>query len=334
MIRIAVDILSGERDINTYIESSIDALAKHSDISISLVGNREEITKIIENNLPNELKSRVQIENAVDKITMDDIPLQVIRKKKNSSMSVALKLVKQKKVDAFVSSGNTGALLAFSTLIVRTIEGISRPAIFKKLPTTSGFTHMLDLGANVGVKPEVLLEFSVMGSACVQNLYGIENPTIGLLNIGNEESKGSEEVKLAAKLLKSSGLNYLGFIEPDQVYNGEVDVVVCDGFMGNIFLKASEGTVQIIKHFTKQAFTKNLLRKIMAAFLIKDLRSKVNLDEYNGASLLGLQGIVIKSHGSANKASFMKAIEVARLEAMQNISQKISIQVKNILQNQ
>ena len=332
MTKIAIDVSSGEKEPSTYVLSGLEILKKHSDVTVTFVGNEKEIKDIIKNDNNSSIQDRFNIVNAEQKITMNDIPLQVIRSKRKSSMSIGLKLLKKNIVDAFVSSGNTGALLVFSTLILKTIEGISRPAIFKKLPTIKNSTHMLDLGANVVVKPENLLQFAVMGSVAVKNMYGYNNPTIGLLNIGHEESKGNEIIKQTANLLKESELNYVGFIEANNVYNGDVDIVVCDGYSGNIFLKASEGTANMISFFFREILTKNIWRQISSFFYIKELKAKLDTRKYNGASLLGLQGVVIKSHGGADKKSFINAIEVAKLEAHSNLSQKISIQVKNILQ--
>jgi glycerol-3-phosphate acyltransferase PlsX len=250
-------------------------------------------------------------------------------------MRVAINLVKDETVDACVSAGNTGALMAISRFVLKTIQGIDRPAIMGRMPTMTGHTHMLDLGANVDSKPEALVEFAVMGSIAVKHTENITTPSVGLLNIGEEEMKGNDSIKKTAELLKTSSLNYIGFIEGDDIYKGAVDLVVCDGFEGNIALKASEGVATMMGHYLKQAFTKNIFTKIVALIatpVLKDFKSSLDPGKYNGASLLGLRGIVVKSHGGANADSFFQAIKEAYLEAHAKIIEKITAQVSSELE--
>jgi glycerol-3-phosphate acyltransferase PlsX len=250
-------------------------------------------------------------------------------------MRVAINLVKQQKANACVSAGNTGALMATARFVLKTLPGIDRPAIISSLPTKSGHTHMLDLGANVDVSVEQLFQFAVMGSELTSAIENIPNPTVGLLNVGEEEIKGNEKIKDTAKLLTNSHLNYIGFVEGDDIFNSDnIDVIVCDGFVGNISLKSSEGVVKMIKYYAKEAFTKNIFTKIaglIAMPVIKQLSKRLDPRRYNGASLVGLQGIVIKSHGNADELAFCHAIEEAILEVEKNIPQRISSELAEIL---
>jgi glycerol-3-phosphate acyltransferase PlsX len=242
-------------------------------------------------------------------------------------MRVAINKVKAKEADACVSAGNTGALMATARFVLKTIPGIDRPAICSAIPTQTGHTHMLDLGANVELSAEHLLEFAVMGSVLTNAIDDIENPSVGLLNIGQEEMKGNEQVQQAAGLISNSTLNYHGFIEGDDIYKGVVDVVVADGFVGNISLKTSEGVAKMIIYYIKQEFNRNWLTKLaglIAMPVLKAFKSKIDPRIYNGASLLGLRGIVVKSHGGADVFSFTNAIRVAIMEVENNVPEKIS----------
>lgn len=240
-------------------------------------------------------------------------------------MRVAINLVKQGEADACVSAGNTGALMATSRFVLKTLPGIDRPAICTMLPTVRGYTRVLDLGANVDSKAEHLLQFAVMGSV-LANVNGIERPCVGLLNIGEEDIKGNEQVKEAAQLLAASDLNYVGFVEGDGIFLDNVDVVVCDGFVGNVALKSSEGVAKLIRHYMTQEFQRNLLTRLVGLIALPVLRAfgrKIDPRRYNGASLLGLQGIVVKSHGGADALAFANAIQVAMLEAERKVPQQI-----------
>ena len=273
---------------------------------------------------------RIDITHASEVIDMCELPSHALRRKKDSSMRVSINLVHEKTVDACVSAGNTGALMAISRFVLKTIKGVDRPAIMANLPTYTGHTHMLDVGANIDSKPETLLQFATMGAIAVQHTENISQPTIGLLNVGVEDMKGNEKIQDTALLLKNSSLNYVGFVEGDDIYKGTVDVVVCDGFEGNIAVKASEGVAKMMSHFLKHSFNRNLITKIIALIaspVMRDFKSRVDPGQYNGASLLGLKGVVIKSHGGADAESYLQAIKLAYIEAHAKITEKISDQL-------
>jgi glycerol-3-phosphate acyltransferase PlsX len=270
---------------------------------------------------------RLRVHHASEVVAMDDAPSQALKRKKDSSMRVAIDLVKSGEADACVSAGNTGALMAISSVILRTLPGIDRPAIVSVLPTMKGSTYVLDLGANVDCSPEHLLQFATMGSILVSAVEHAERPTVGLLNIGEEEIKGNAVVKRAAELLRESGLNFIGNVEGDGIYKGEADVVVCDGFVGNVMLKTSEGLAQMLGRFLREEFTRNAFRKVLAVLaypVLAAFRRRVDPRRYNGATLLGLRGIVVKSHGSADKLSFGRAIARAAEEVRNGVLQRIS----------
>lgn len=268
----------------------------------------------------------ILIRHASQLVSMDESPGQALRVKKDSSMRVAINLVKQGEADACVSAGNTGALMATARFVLKTLPGIDRPAICTTLPTVRGQTRVLDLGANVDSKAEHLLQFAVMGSVLAM-VNGVERPRVGLLNIGEEDIKGNEQVKGAAHLLANSDLNYVGFVEGDGIYLDDIDVVVCDGFVGNIALKSSEGVAKLVRHFMSQEFKRNPLTRLAGLIALPVLRAfsrRIDPRRYNGASLLGLQGTVVKSHGGADALAFANAIHVAMLEAEQVVPRRIN----------
>ncbi len=337
-IRVSIDASGGDRGIPATITAGLKALSVFQDLHLYFVGDESAIkVELKQHPSSQQLSNRFNITHASEVIAMDESPSSALRKKKDSSMRVAINLVKDETVDACVSAGNTGALMAISRFVLKTIKGIDRPAIMGRIPTMIGHTHMLDLGANVDSKPKALLEFAIMGSIAVEYTEGIISPTVGLLNIGEEEMKGNNNIKKTAELLKASNLNYVGFIEGDDIYKGVVDLVVCDGFEGNIALKASEGVAAMMGHYLKQAFTRNIFSKIIALIatpVLKDFKSSLDPGQYNGASLLGLRGVVIKSHGGADADSFFQAIKEAYLEAQAKITEKIADQVSLELGNQ
>ena len=314
-IKVSIDASGGDHGIPVTIEAGLKALGEFQDLQLTFVGDQSSIEAEIEKHFPSKATtSRIQIVNATEVVLMNESPAIALRKKKDSSMRVAINLVKSNTVDACVSAGNTGALMAISRFVLKTIKGIDRPAIMGRMPTMTGHTHMLDLGANVDSSPQALLEFATMGSIAVEQTEGISKPTVGLLNIGEEEMKGNDKIKKTSELLKASNLNYHGFVEGDDIYKGTVDLVVCDGFEGNIALKASEGVANMMSHYLKRAFTRNWLTKIVALIatpVLKDFKSSLDPGKYNGASLLGLRGIVVKSHGGADSDSFFMAISEA-----------------------
>lgn len=330
---ISIDAMGGDYGLDVTVPASIQALKKNRSLHLILVGNQDEISAHLEQ-ADSSLKSRIQVHHASQTVGMDESPSSALRKKKDSSMRVALDLVKEGEAGACVSAGNTGALMATSRFVLKMLPGIDRPAISAALPTVRGTSYMLDLGANVDATPESLFQFAVMGAELVTAVAGNSNPSIGLLNIGEEEIKGNEMVKQAAEILSNSDLNYYGFVEGDDIYKGTVDIVVCDGFVGNIALKASEGLAHMVTHFIRSGFSKNLLTKIsglIAMPVMKAFRSRIEPRNYNGASLLGLRGIVVKSHGGTDVMGFQNAINVAVAEVEHAVPQKIDAHLHRTL---
>ena len=331
IIKVSIDASGGDHGIPVTVEAGIKALGVFQDLQLTFVGDQSEIEAELNKHSPaNNTTTRIKIVHTSEVVLMNESPAMALRKKKDSSMRVAINLVKSNTVDACVSAGNTGALMAISRFVLKTIQGIDRPAIMGRMPTMTGHTHMLDLGANVDSSPQALLEFATMGSIAVEQTENISQPTVGLLNVGEEEMKGNDKIKKTSELLKASNLNYQGFVEGDDIYKGSVDLVVCDGFEGNIALKASEGVASMMSHYLKRAFTRNWLTKIVALIatpVLKDFKSSLDPGKYNGASLLGLRGIVVKSHGGADSNSFFMAISEAYTEVNAKIIDKISSQV-------
>ena len=311
--------MGGDHGLKSTIPASIESLDKNSDISLVLVGDESQIKAYLER-AGIELHDRLSVHHASQVVGMDELPANALRKKKDSSMRVAINLVKEGQADGCVSAGNTGALMATARFVLRTIAGIDRPAICASLPRASGYTYMLDLGANVDTPPEILFQFGIMGSLLIQCLDGKTDPTVGLLNIGVEEIKGNESIKATAALLKQSKLNYKGFIEADEIYLGDTDLIVCDGVLGNVALKASEGVAQMIMGIIKEEFNKNVKTKgagLLAKPVLNAIKDRLDHRRYNGASLLGLNGTVVKSHGGTDHIGFEHAIQVA-IEEIRN----------------
>jgi glycerol-3-phosphate acyltransferase PlsX len=264
---------------------------------------------------------------------MDDPPGDALRRKKDSSMRVAINLVKDGEAQACVSAGNTGALMAIARFVLKTLPGIDRPAIASQLPTRKGITTALDLGANVNCTPQQLVQFAVMGSALATAVEGIERPTVGLLNIGEEDIKGNDVVKDTAELLKHAPINFYGNVEGDDIYRGTTDVVVCDGFVGNVALKVSEGLVVMLYEFLRNEFTANPARKLAALAALPALnafKKRVDPRRYNGATLVGLKGVVVKSHGSADKTGFVQALVKALAEVRGDVLSKIAREIASM----
>jgi glycerol-3-phosphate acyltransferase PlsX len=263
---------------------------------------------------------------------MDESPADALRRKKDSSLRVAIELVKNGEADACVSSGNTGALMATARYVLKTLPGIDRPAIISAVPGAKGPTYMLDLGANVGCTPEQLLQFALMGSVVAEDMLEVERPRVGLLNIGQEDMKGNETVREAGELLAASGLNYVGFVEGDGIFHADVDVVVSDGFVGNVALKTMEGVARLISAFLKEEFRRSLLRGmqgLVARSALEALGGRLDPRRYNGASLVGLNGVVLKSHGSADQFAFENAVKAAIVEARKGVPLQIGQLVEN-----
>ena len=333
--RIALDAMSGDYGPHIIVSAALKVLSQNDDLQFIFVGD-EAVLKQELGHQPPQVIQRISITHATQRVEMDDPPSRALRNKRDSSMRIAINLVKEGKADACVSAGNTGALMATARYVLKTLPGIDRPAIITALPNMQGTcTHVLDLGANIDTAPEHLFQFAVMGSVLTQAVDNLPNPRIGLLNIGQEEIKGNERVKEAAKLIaSSSNINYIGFVEGDDIYKGNVDVVVCDGFVGNVALKTTEGVAKMISHYVKQSFTQNWLTRLAAIVslpIINNLRNKIDPRRYNGASLLGLRGIVIKSHGSADILSFSYAIKEALVEVQKNVPSQIKQQLGILL---
>lgn len=333
--------MGGDHGVATTVSAACQLLKEasskqNSKVKLILVGQQELISDALR--LSNmTVGEQLSIQHASEVVEMDESPALALRGKKDSSMRVAVNLVKEGVADACVSAGNTGALMATARYVLKTLPGIDRPAICTTLPTVDTHTHMLDLGANVDTSAEHLFQFAVMGSVLVSAVDEINSPTIGLLNIGEEAIKGNEQVKQAAKLLESSHLNYYGFVEGDDIYEGKVNVVVCDGFAGNVALKSSEGVAKMISHYLKKSFNQNLMTKIAALFarnILKQFRDRMDPRRYNGASLLGLRGIVIKSHGGADAFAFKHAIQEAIIEVEKNVPQRLEKELENVLVEQ
>lgn len=328
--------MGGDHGPSVVIPAAIKALKSHPNIKLILVGDQEVIkATLAEHNAADD--ARFEIKHASQQVAMDESPAMALRTKKDSSMRVAINLVKDGTASACVSAGNTGALMATARFVLKTLPGIERPAIVSALPTVKGHSYMLDLGANVDSSAEHLVQFAVMGSVLAESIEGRKNPTIGLLNIGSEDIKGNDRVKEAARLLAKTDLNYYGFVEGDGLYEGEVDVVVCDGFVGNVALKSSEGVVHMIRHFLRQSFNRNIFTKIaglIASPVLKHFRDELDPRAYNGANFIGLQGIVIKSHGGADEIGFANAIDIAIIEAEHDVPTNISKHLEDLLQGQ
>jgi glycerol-3-phosphate acyltransferase PlsX len=327
MITISVDCMGGDHGPRVTLPACTQFLDQHPDAQLIVVG------------LPEALKDyqhpRARLVHASEVVTMDD-PLEVaLRRKKDSSMRVTIAQVKDGAAQAAVSSGNTAALMAISRYLLKTLDGIDRPAIAGQIPNAKGSgTTVLDMGANVDCTAEHLVQFAVMGAALVSVLSGNDNPTVGLLNIGEEAIKGNEVIKRTGELLrcaaKTGDLNFCGNVEGNDIFKGTVDIVVCDGFVGNVALKASEGLAGMIVDFLKKEFSRNLLTKMaaVAAYpIISALKKRMDHRRYNGGALLGLRGLVFKSHGSADAVAFSFALARAYDAARNNLLERVQVRI-------
>jgi len=333
-VRIALDCMGGDYGAQVTVAAAVQFLEKRPQARIVLVG-RSEVLEAELRRHGRQPGEHLRVHAASEIVEMDEPPAQALRGKRDSSMRVAVDLVKEGEADACVSAGNTGALMAISRFVLKMLPGIERPAIASFLPTLRGRTCVLDLGANVDCTAEHLLQFGVMGSCLVSAVEEIERPSVGLLNIGEEEIKGNDVVKQAAELLRESGLNFLGNVEGTDIYKGTADVIVCDGFVGNVALKTSEGLAQMLAQYLREEFGRNLFTRLcglIALPVINTFRHRVDHRRYNGASLLGLKGIVVKSHGSADAYAFTYAIERAYEEARHNMLVQIAERMATIHQ--
>ena len=325
-VTVAVDAMGGDHGPAVTVPASLQFLESTSDTRVILVGRTDAIDKAL-HRVSAALRERVVVQPASEVVAMDDPPADALRRKKDSSMRVAINLVKDGTAQACVSAGNTGALMAIAKFVLKTLPGIDRPAIASQLPTKKGEVTVLDLGANVQVSPQQLVQFAAMGSALASGVDHIERPTIGLLNVGEEEIKGNDVVKEAAELLRRSGLNFHGNVEGDDIFKGTTDVVVCDGFTGNVMLKTSEGLVQMLYEFLKAEFTRNPLTKLAALVaypVLAAFKRRIDPRHYNGATLIGLRGVVVKSHGGADVLGFRHAIGKAHAEVTEGVLARIA----------
>jgi len=328
-ITLAVDAMGGDHGPSVTIPASINALSKYDQLHIILIGDKELIQIELQKN--KYTNTRLSIQHASEVVEMDESPQSALKNKKDSSMRVAINLIKEEKAQACVSAGNTGALMATARYVLKMLPGIDRPAIASSLPSQKGTTYMLDLGANTDCTAENLLQFAVMGAMLVSSVTGNPKPSVGLLNIGSEDMKGNEVVRQAGELLRRSHLNFYGNVEGNDIFKGTTDVVVCDGFVGNVALKTAEGIAQLMGRFLTQEFKRNWITKSMAFVSLLVLnRFKKRLDprRYNGASFLGLKGIVVKSHGGADSYSFFYAIRTAIEESKNNVLENIQKQLE------
>lgn len=318
------------------VPAAMGILVKYPSVKLILVG-QESVIAPLANQHGAALADRWQIHHASEVVGMDELPSQALRGKKDSSMRVAINLVKMNQAQACVSAGNTGALMATARYVLKTLPGIDRPAIMTRFPTRIGTeVRMLDLGANVDSSAEQLYQFALMGAISAACVDEVDNPRIGLLNVGVEEIKGNEQVKGAADLLSANkNLNYIGYIEGDKIFSGCVDVIVCDGFVGNITLKSIEGLVKLLYQLAKEAFNKNWLTRLSvlpALPVLKQLQKRIDPRRRNGAILLGLNGIVVKSHGGADQVAFACAIEEAIVQVEKNIAKHIRDELSRALE--
>lgn len=334
-IKISIDAMGGDFGPPVTIPASVDALRNYPNLHLTLVGDEDVIRTALARHTYD--KDRLFIQHASQQVAMDEPPSQALRTKKDSSMRVAINLVKDGSVHACVSAGNTGALMVTARFVLKTLPGIDRPAIVARFPTAdkNKVVRMLDLGANVDSSAENLVQFAIMGSVLASEVGGIKKPSVCLLNIGEEEIKGNEQVRKAAELLTASNiLNYVGFIEGDKIMHGDIDVVVCDGFVGNVSLKTIEGVAKLVKRLIKESFNRNIFTKIiglLAMPVLKAFGKRINPGRHNGASLIGLQGIVIKSHGGADAYAFSRAIKEALISVEKNITARIKDEVETLL---
>jgi glycerol-3-phosphate acyltransferase PlsX len=330
--RIALDAMGGDHGLSVVVPAALNALKQYQDLALILVGDETQINAALEQHKALSTPN-LHVHHASQVVQMDESPAVALKNKKDSSMRVAINLVKAGEANAAVSAGNTGALMATARFVLKTLPGIDRPAICTAIPSMHGHTHMLDLGANVDSEAEHLYQFALMGSELVKAIDNKANPKVGLLNIGQEAIKGNEQVKAANALLQGCPLNYIGYVEGDDIYQSDVDVVVCDGFVGNVALKTSEGLAKMVSAQLKAGYSANLFTKLAALVslpVLKAFRRKFDPRRYNGASLLGLQGIVVKSHGGADSLAFANAIGIARSAVISNVPQRIHKQLESL----
>lgn len=323
-VKIAIDAMGGDRGAEVCVPAGLNMLREYPDLHIAFVGLPDVVQPYLDAALDVSARARLVVAEQV--VSMEESAADALRKKKKSSLRIAIDLVKSGEVDACVSAGNTGALMATGRFVLKTLPGIDRPAIMASVPTLKGSSLMLDLGANADCTAEHLYQFAIMGSVVASQVEGIKNPTVGLLNIGEEDMKGNDTVRQAAAMLTASSLNYVGFVEGNKISQHKADVVVTDGFSGNVALKVMEGTARLIRQYLKDEFGGGIYGKIAGAIsrpVLRRLADKLDPRHYNGANLIGLNGIVIKSHGGADEVAFQRAIKIAIIEVEQDVPAKI-----------
>jgi glycerol-3-phosphate acyltransferase PlsX len=333
MATIALDAMGGDFGPEVVIPAAVDAVKKLRNIHIILVGDETRLRDFLKENSIT-LNRKIEIQHASQVVEMCEDPRHAVRKKKDSSMRVAINMVKEGRAQAMVSAGNTGALMATAKFVLKMLPGIDRPAICTTIPSYGGHTHMLDLGANVDSGPEQLFQFAVMGSVLAAAMDNTHEPKVGLLNNGSEDSKGNAQVKAANKLLKEGNFNYIGYVEGTDIFSEDVDVVVCDGFVGNVSLKTMEGISKMISSQMREEFKRSTLSKLaglIAMPVLNRFKTRVDPRRYNGASMLGLNGIVIKSHGGADIFSYTNAIKIASQEIEKSVPKHISENMQLLL---
>ncbi len=337
-VTLAIDAMGGDFGVQSTVPAAVACLQKNPDLNLIMVGDESVLRGLLADAL-RDFSARLTIRHASQVVGMDEPPQKALKNKKDSSMRVAINLVRDGEADACVSAGNTGALMATARFVLKMAPGVERPAIISTLPSTFGHTHMLDLGGNVDSSAEHLYQFAVMGEEVVRAVEGVERPKVGLLNIGEEDIKGNEQVKAAARLLENSNLNYIGFVEGDSINAGhvKVDLIVADGFVGNVALKSIEGAAKMISQKLKAEFSRNIFTRLaaLAAFpALKAFKDSIDPRLYNGATFIGLNGLVIKSHGGADALAFETAVHLAELQAGQGVIRKIGDKIATALLEQ
>jgi glycerol-3-phosphate acyltransferase PlsX len=322
-ITVAVDMMSGDRGLQVTAPAVSQALGRMPDLFVIAVGEQTAMSAALDGL---QYPDRLSFVAASEVVEMNEPAAMALRAKKDSSLRVSVNQVAEGAADACVSSGNTGALMATARFVLKTLSGIDRPAIVSALPRADGHVHVLDLGANVESSPQHLLQFGMMGSSLVRSLEGISEPTVALLNIGSEEIKGNNTVKAAAELFQDSPLNFVGYVEGDDIFNGQVDIIVCDGFAGNVALKTSEGLAQMLTRAVREEYSRGLWSRFVAVLsrsVLDSIRGRIDHRQYDGAVLLGLRGTVVKSHGGTDPVGFARAIEVAHSAVSHSLVENI-----------
>lgn len=332
-ITIAVDAMGGDHGPRVTVPAALQCLTEYPEIRLLLVGDRDAIKSHLGAS-SKQYAHRFEIVHSDEVVAMDDKPANALRNKKQSSMALAIEAVASDKASACVSAGNTGALMVLSRAMLGTHDGIDRPAFIREIPTLTGHCHVLDLGANIDCDAKHLYQFGIMGSIVSQVVDGKESPRIGLLNVGQEESKGVDQVKQASQLFSdNSDINYIGFVEGDHIFADEADVIVCDGFVGNVALKTSEGLAKMVSHLLRSTFQSSAYDRmvgLLAKPVVNKLVKQIDPKRHNGASLLGLRGTVVKSHGNADVAGFRQAVKRAMYEARHNLPQLIQKNISEV----